>query len=68
MIQGDLRQKPKGQSNRERTECRIEARSAVIFVETERGRRRDEEPYSCTVTIPDGGIATGSAKSTALLE
>jgi hypothetical protein len=25
MIQGDLRQKPKGQSNRERTECRIEA-------------------------------------------
>jgi len=26
MIQGDLRQKPKGQSNRERTECRIEVR------------------------------------------
>jgi 5-formyltetrahydrofolate cyclo-ligase len=26
LIQGDLRQKPKGQSNRERTECRIEAR------------------------------------------
>jgi len=24
MIQGDLRQKPNGQSNRERTECRIE--------------------------------------------
>jgi hypothetical protein len=28
MIQGDLRQKPKGQSNRERTECRIEVRGA----------------------------------------
>jgi hypothetical protein len=43
------------------------ARRVVIFVETERGRRRDEEPYSCTVTIPDGGIAKGSAKITTLL-
>jgi hypothetical protein len=38
----------------------------VIFAKTERDRRRDEEPYSCTVTIPDGGIAKGSAKSAAL--
>jgi hypothetical protein len=29
MIQGDLRQKLKGQSNRERTECRIEVRLAA---------------------------------------
>ena len=28
--------------------------------ETERARRRGEEPYSCTVTTPDGGIAKGS--------
>src|SRR5258708_7136582 len=42
-------------------------RSPVIFAEPERGRRRDEEPYSCTVTIPDGGIAKVSAKSTGLL-
>ena len=28
--------------------------------EPERGRRRGEEPYSCTVTTPDGGIAKGS--------
>jgi hypothetical protein len=38
----------------------------VIFVETERGRRRGEEPYSRRATTPDGGIAKGSAKSTAL--
>src|SRR5580692_4638486 len=43
------------------------SRRVVIFAETERGRRRDEEPYSCTVTIPDGSIAKGSAKSTTLL-
>jgi hypothetical protein len=29
MIQGDLRQEPKGQSNRERTECRIEASTSI---------------------------------------
>ena len=40
---------------------RLDLRSVVIFVETERGRRRDEEPYSCTVTIPDDGIARTSA-------
>src|SRR5258708_23432892 len=40
----------------------------VIFVETERGRGRGEESYSCTATTPDGGIAKGSAKSTRLLE
>ena len=28
--------------------------------EPERGRRRGEEPYSCTATTPDGGIAKGS--------
>jgi hypothetical protein len=39
----------------------------VVFVETERGRRRDEEPYFCTVTILDDGIAKGSAKNTTLL-
>jgi hypothetical protein len=33
-----------------------------ILVETERGRRRGEEPYSCTVTTPDDGIAKGSAE------
>jgi len=27
----------------------------------------DEEPYSCTVKIPDDGIAKGSAKNAALL-
>src|SRR5258708_1857725 len=42
-------------------------RGGVICVETGRARRRDEEPYSCTVTIPDGGIAKGSAKNTTLL-
>jgi 23S rRNA (uracil1939-C5)-methyltransferase len=42
-------------------------RSAAIFVETERGRRRGEEPYSRTATTPDVGIAKVSAKSTALL-
>jgi hypothetical protein len=30
MIQGDLRQKPNGQSNRERTECRIEASYSLL--------------------------------------
>src|SRR5258708_34853524 len=44
-----------------------EARSAVICVATERARRRGEESYSRTATTPDGGIAKGSAKSTALL-
>jgi hypothetical protein len=29
-------------------------RRVVIFAETERGQRRGEEPYSCTVTTPDG--------------
>jgi hypothetical protein len=34
----------------------------VAFVETERGLGVDEEPYFCTVTIPDDGIAKVSAK------
>ncbi len=43
------------------------ARSAAVFVETERALRRGEEPYSCTVTTPDAAIAKGSAKNAALL-
>jgi len=42
-------------------------RRVAIFVEPERARRRDEESYSRTATIPDDGIAKGSAKSAALL-
>jgi hypothetical protein len=38
----------------------------VVFVETERGRRRGEEPYSRTATTPDDGIAKVSAKNAAL--
>jgi hypothetical protein len=34
----------------------------VAFVETKRGLRADEEPYSCMVTIPDDDIAPVSAK------
>lgn len=34
-----------------------------ISVETKRGLGVDEEPYSRTVTIPDDGIAQGSAES-----
>ena len=37
------------------------------FVETERGRRRGEEPYFCTATTSDDGIAKVSAKSARLL-
>ena len=43
------------------------ARSAAVFVETKRGLGADEEPYSCTVTIPDDGFAPVSAKNAALL-
>src|SRR5258708_13046461 len=38
-------------------------RSVAIFVETERGRRRGADPYSCTVTTPGDGISKVSAKS-----
>jgi hypothetical protein len=37
----------------------------VVFVETERGRWRGEEPYFCTATTPDAGIAKVSAKNAA---
>jgi hypothetical protein len=33
----------------------------VIYAETERALGADEEPYSCTVTIPDDAIAKVSA-------
>ena len=36
---------------------------AAVFVETERALGVDEEPYSCTVTIPDDGIVKVSAKN-----
>jgi hypothetical protein len=39
----------------------------VVFVEIERALGADEEPYSCTVTIPDDAIAKASAKNTRLL-
>jgi hypothetical protein len=42
-------------------------RRAAIFTETERGRRRGEEPYSCTATTPDAVLAKVSVKSAALL-
>ena len=42
-------------------------RSVVVFVETKRALGVDEEPYSCTATIPDAGPAPVSAKNTALL-
>jgi hypothetical protein len=35
----------------------------TIFVETERALGADEEPHSCTVTIPDDAIVKVSAKS-----
>jgi hypothetical protein len=35
----------------------------LILVETERGLEVDEEPYSCTVTIPDDASAKVSARS-----
>jgi hypothetical protein len=38
----------------------------VVFVETKRALGADEEPYSCTATIPDEGIAPVSAKNAAL--
>jgi hypothetical protein len=34
----------------------------MAFAETERGLGADEEPYSCTETIPDDAIAKVSAK------
>ena len=39
----------------------------MVFAETKRILGADEEPYSCTVTIPDDGVAPGSAKNTPLL-
>jgi hypothetical protein len=33
----------------------------VIYVETEPALGADEEPYSCTVTIPDDAMAKVSA-------
>jgi len=36
----------------------------VVFAETKRGLGADEEPYTCTVTIPDDAIAPVSAKNT----
>ena len=39
----------------------------AICVETERGRRRGEESYSCTATTPDDGSAKVSAQSARLL-
>ena len=45
----------------------IRARRGVVFVETKRYLGADEEPYSCTVTIPDDDSAQVSAKNTTLL-
>src|SRR6202034_274066 len=42
-------------------------RRLVAFVETKRSLGADEEPYFCTVTIPDDGSAPVSAKDTSLL-
>ena len=39
----------------------------MVFVEAKRDLGADEEPYFCTVTIPDDGIAPASAKNTMLL-
>jgi hypothetical protein len=39
----------------------------VVFAETKRGLGADEEPYTCTVTIPDDAIAPVSAKNTGYL-
>jgi hypothetical protein len=36
-------------------------RRLAICVETERALGADEEPYSCTVTIPDDAIVKVSA-------
>jgi hypothetical protein len=44
----------------------IRARRVAVFVETKRYLGADEEPYSCTVTIPDDDSAQGSAKNTTL--
>ncbi len=42
----------------------LACRWLVAFVETKRGPGADEEPYSCTVTIPDDAIAQVSAEDT----
>ena len=39
----------------------------AVFAETKRDQGADEEPYSCTVTTPDEGIAPVSTKNAALL-
>jgi hypothetical protein len=43
--------------------CRqgLTTRRLVIYVETEPALGVDEEPYSCTVTIPDDAMAKVSA-------
>ena len=42
------------------------SRRPAVFVETERAGG-GEEPYSCTATTPDAGIAKVSAKNAGLL-
>ena len=54
-------------SHADRPYLHREARRAVVFAETERGQGANEEPYSCTATTPDAGIAKVSTKNTAFL-
>jgi hypothetical protein len=37
----------------------------MVLVETKRSLGVDEEPYFCTVTIPDDGLAPVSARNSA---
>src|SRR5580704_13152454 len=54
--------------SRDRSEgAATESRSAVVFVETERARRRPRDGYSRILSAADDAIAKVSAKNTVLL-
>ncbi len=51
---------------RSRPPASARPRSVAVFVESKRGLGAEEEPYFCTATTPDDGIAQLSTKTAAL--